>query len=140
MTAMQLSNELTYNLTDVSTAWQQHHVTLCMTQEHRKKQKGMSSGTQHRSGIRIFQYQTPLDIGVQRVKLNMSLKTPYQLENYVDTLVEAIQQAVWENTSVNKIKANDKVTYPFEVRKIVNEKRKARKNGSALEHPRTKLP
>lgn len=57
------------------------------------------------------------------IQMHTPLKTSYQLENDMDALVEATEQAAWNSTL---LKATQDISYPLEVREHANAKRKAR--------------
>lgn len=72
------------------------------------------------------------------IALNVSLKTPFELEDEVDRFVEAIQRAAWRNTPSRSYKINRNEKYPREIIELVREKRKARKKWQNTRAPQHK--
>lgn len=62
----------------------------------------------------------------ERIKLNVSLKTSFEIEEELDKFIEAIQSSAWDSTQQIKPRNNTK-TYPIEIRELVAKKRRARK-------------
>ena len=61
----------------------------------------------------------------EKTNLNVSLKTPYEVEEELDKLINNIQSAAWRSTPTN-----NKTVKPLcteEIRNLIKEKRKARK-------------
>jgi len=75
---------------------------------------------------------------LQTIQLKVPLKTSYELENDIDLLIDAIQQAAWNNTPPKTEMVSNQTTYSLEVRKLVNEKRKARKKWQCTRAPEDK--
>jgi hypothetical protein len=73
----------------------------------------------------------------QKIKLQVPLKTTEQLDNETEQFLIDLQQAAWNKTPVLKMKTPG-LNYVREVREMVAEKRKARKNGSKRDVHRTK--
>lgn len=69
-----------------------------------------------------------------KIKLNVPLKTKAQLDEEADALMNDIQQSAWNNTPA-KSKRLPRYNYPIEIRKLIVEKRKARKLWQRTRHP-----
>lgn len=62
----------------------------------------------------------------EKIQLNVPLRTAEELEKETEKIVELIQEVAWNNTpSIKRITAGN--NYPLEIRKLVEQKRKARK-------------
>lgn len=73
------------------------------------------------------------------IELNISLKTPLELEDEVDTFIKVIQDAAWKNTPQNyrdPIRSSD--TIPPEIKDLLREKRTVRKRWHQSRAPQDK--
>lgn len=73
----------------------------------------------------------------KKINLKVPLKSVQQIEEEATNFTCIIQQAAWHNTRqiVNKTAG---INYPMEIRKLINEKRKARRRWNQTRHPTDK--
>lgn len=71
------------------------------------------------------------------IQLQAPLKTPAQLEDELDKLISDIQNAGWDNTPRNSVTPQG-FSYPLEIRRVVQEKRKARRKWMQTRMPEHK--
>lgn len=70
------------------------------------------------------------------ISLNVSLKTPYEIECELDNLIEVIQTSAWNSSP--SIKNINVPKYPQEVKDLIAAKRKARKTWQTHRSPENK--
>ena len=69
------------------------------------------------------------------VKLNISLQSKEELDYETEKFITDIQQAAWKNTAKTQPVKKGQICYPMEVKKLVVEKRKARRKWQNTRHP-----
>lgn len=98
------------------------HTPVIITISNHVIQKNLSpSLTSTKTNWHLFKYLID-----EKISLHCSLKTDSELEDELDSLIEAIQSSAWESTP-STTKSNNRKSYPLEVRELLLMKRKARK-------------
>ena len=75
----------------------------------------------------------------ENIDLNVSLKTPYELEDEVGRFIEVIQNAAWNNTPFRRKEVvHSEGKYPPEIKELIITKRRARKRWQQSRAPQHK--